>query len=148
MMRAASVLLLLVSLGCAGQPSEVPGATELRALEDELSRALVERDGAALERLWHDDLVFIARNGQQSTKAERLANLDAAPQRRGETNTNDAVTVRIDNDAAIVTVVSTWTMPTNAENMSSRYSALHVWTRSGGAWQLIAAQVTSLAEAR
>jgi ketosteroid isomerase-like protein len=145
-MRSVSLLLLLVSFACAGQSNQAPDVAQLRALEDELALALVERDKTALERLWHDDLIFIARNGQQSTRAERLANLDAAPQRRGETSRNDAVAVRIENGAAIVTVLSTWTMPTDEGTVSSRYSALHVWTRSGAAWQLIAAQVASLVE--
>jgi ketosteroid isomerase-like protein len=139
--------MLLIPFGALAQPPDDSDARRVHALEDALSRALVERDRAALERLWHDDLIFIARNGSRWTKAERLANLDTAGARRsGETNTNDEVIVRIEGDTAIATVASTWTTPTSTASVGSRYMALHVWTRAGGSWRLLAAQVASVAD--
>jgi ketosteroid isomerase-like protein len=118
---------------------------DLKELEARLTRALLERDTELLDRLWHDDLIFIARNGRQSTKGERLAAQRGSTAQPGETNTNDEVSVRMEGETAIVTVVSTWTMPAAAVS-TGRYRALHVWTRSAGAWQLLAAQVASIDE--
>jgi hypothetical protein len=73
-----------------------------------------------------------------------MAGLRAGAARgEGETNTNDEAEVRFENGVAIVTVTSTWTIPTAAVPVG-RYRALHVWTRSSGAWRLVAATVAVL----
>ena len=139
----AAVLSLTASV--SGQHVD-PNVAELTRLEAKLTQALLDRDTQTLNRLWHDDLLFIARNGRQFSKTERLATQRAAPAQPGETNTNDEVTVRIEGETAIVTVVSTWTMPTSTSISTGRYRALHIWTRSLGDWQLLAAQVASIDE--
>ena len=137
--------LLCALLPFAAHSQEDADVAVLRRLEAEMSRALVERDAAALDRLWHEDLVFIGTNGRQFTKAERLAGQRIAEGRRdGETNTNDDVAVRIEGDLATVVVTSTWTIPTDAALTASRFRALHVWRRASGEWRLLAAQVASL----
>jgi ketosteroid isomerase-like protein len=135
---------VLVQLGGLAQNSAESAAQEVRRLEDELTKALLERDASALDRLWHDDLLFIARNGSQSTKGERIAGQGASRQQPGETNVNDDVAVRIIGDTAITTVGSTWTFPSDSGLIAGRYRALHVWVRSAGRWQLLAAQVAML----
>jgi ketosteroid isomerase-like protein len=132
-------------LPCGVQSQEDEATAMLRRLEAELSEALVERDAEALERLWHDDLVFIGTNGRQFTKAERLSGQRTAEGRRdGEMNVNDDVAVHIVGDLATVVVTSTWTIPSGGTVTASRFRALHVWTRSSGDWQLLAAQVAVL----
>jgi hypothetical protein len=141
--KPGAVLVALTSLTAAHAQIE-PSAAELRRLEDDLSRALVERDTAVLDRLWHEDLFFIGTNGRQFTKAERMAGVRAgAPRGAGETNTNDDVEVRFEDGVAIAVVTSTWTVPSAAVPVG-RYRALHVWTRVTGAWRLVAATVAVL----
>ena len=142
-MKSSAYVIALVLLLSAQRPTSQE--MEIRRLENDLSKALVERDVRALDRLWDDDLIFIARNGQTFTKAERIAsNRNGDPQTPGETNTNDEIVVRLHENTAIVTVLSTWTTPTGRGSSSSRYKALHVWIRKNGRWQLAAAQVASL----
>lgn len=138
--------LALFSTPAFAQTSDEQIAQEIRTLEDQLSAALVARDAAALDQLWHDDLVFIARNGSQTGKAERIAGQAASPPQAGESNTNDSVDVRVIGDAAVATVVSTWSFPGEQAPIVGRYRALHVWTREGGEWRLLAAQVASITE--
>ena len=142
----AITLLASVTLPCATGAQTNDATRELRAFEDELSRALVERDSATLDRLWHPDLIFIGLNGQQSTKATRLAGQrTASPRSTGETNVNDEVEIRIEHgNTAVVTVVSTWTTPGEASVSVSRYRTLHVWTRDAGRWRLLASQVARI----
>src|SRR5688572_1564790 len=137
-------MTLVPSTGFA-QRSDEAAVQEIRRLEDELTKALLERDVTALDRLWHDDLLFIARNGTQSTKRERIAGQGESRRQPGESNVNDAVDVRIVDGAAIATVLSTWTFPSDSGPVPGRYRALHVWIRSDGRWQLLAAQVAVLA---
>lgn len=141
-----SVFLVVASLSSnAWAQGTDAAAQEVRQLEDALTQALVERDAAALDRLWHADLIFIGTNGAQTTKAERLAGQSTAAPRGPEANTNDAVTVRIEGDTAIVTVLSTWTFATDPPTMR-HFRALHVWIRDDARWQLLAAQVAILPE--
>jgi ketosteroid isomerase-like protein len=128
-------------LAAAGASADTDA--ELQELEDELTRALFERDAATLDRLWHDDLIFIGTNGRQVTKAERLQGLTTPPQ-PGESNVNDDVAVRALGETAVVTVLSTWTFPGDPKPSVGRYRALHVWVRDNGRWQLLAAQVARL----
>ena len=140
----ALVGAVVLPLGAFAQVSN-GAAGEVRELEDDLTKALLERDVDALDRLWHDDLMFIATNGVQSTKSVRIAGQGRSPQQPGESNVNDDVTVRIVGDTAITTVASTWTFPSNSGPVPRRYRALHIWIRDDGRWQLLAAQVAMLA---
>jgi uncharacterized protein (TIGR02246 family) len=134
---------LLVPDGLA-QDSGDATTREVRRLEDELTKALLDRDASALDRLWHDDLLFIARDGSRFTKSERIAGQGASSRQPGETNVNDDIEVRVIGETAITTVVSTWTFPSDSGPMATRYRALHVWVLGSGRWQLLAAQVASL----
>jgi ketosteroid isomerase-like protein len=142
----AVVGAVVLPLGVFAQGSIEAAAREVRRLEDDLTKALLERDVSALDRLWHDDLIFIARNGAQSTKSERIAGQGSSPRQPGETNVNDGVNVRIVGDTAITTVVSTWTFPSDSGPVPGRYRALHIWILDNGRWQLLAAQVAMLAQ--
>ena len=145
--RTQALVVVCIVLGQSvgvAQESDQAIAQEIRRLEDELTKALLERDVPTLERLWHDDLLFIARNGTQFTKAERIATQGESPKQPGENNVNDDVDVRVAGDSAIASVLSTWTFPSASGPLPGRYRALHVWVRSGGRWQLLAAQVAQL----
>jgi ketosteroid isomerase-like protein len=45
------------------------------ALEDERFRAILARDYGALDRLMHDDLVYVHSSGVSETKAELIASM-------------------------------------------------------------------------
>ena len=139
-----AISLTAVPSGGSAQDLDERAEREIRRLEDELTQALLERDVSALERLWHEDLLFIARNGTQFTKSERIAGQAESRRRPGETNVNDNVDVRIVGGTAITTVLSTWTLPSDSGPVPGRYRALHVWVPNDGHWQLLAAQVAML----
>jgi ketosteroid isomerase-like protein len=150
-MRASRLLPLSLALWAiaaevSAQSVEDEGSRELRALENQLSKALVERDAATLDRLWHDHLILISPNGSQSGKAQRLAlQGTATPRAEGETNVNDEVSVHIEGATAVVLVQSTWTTPSPTSVSVGKYRALHVWTREAGVWRLLAVQIVRVA---
>src|SRR5687767_6562433 len=124
-----TLALIAISLAAvppsgAAQDFDERTAREIRRLEDELTKALLERDASALDRLWHEDLLFIAGNGTQFTKSERIAGQAESRRRPGETNVNDDVDVRIVGGTAITTVLSTWTFPSDSGPVHGRYRAL------------------------
>jgi uncharacterized protein (TIGR02246 family) len=134
----------IIALSGLAQCSDEAAKQEVQQLEGELTKALLERDVSALDRLWHDDLVFIATSGARSTKRERIGMQGASRKQPGETNSNDDVDVRVFGDTAVATIVSTWTFPSSSGPVSGSYRALHVWVRDDGRWQLFAAQVAML----
>ena len=141
-----SLALWTVAAGVSAQSVEDESSRELRALEDQLSKALVERDAATLDRLWHDHLILISPNGSRTGKAQRLAlQGTATPRAAGETNVNDEVSVRIEGTTAVVLVRSTWTTPSPTSMSVGKYRALHVWTPEAGLWRLLAVQIILIA---
>jgi len=136
-----TILLAVLLLTQADQVREVT------RLEEQLSDALVRLDVRAVENLWSDDLVFVGPNGKVSTKTERLAGMKAPinpadPIVSG--TTNDEIKVRIYNDTAVVTLLSTWKGKTNAQEFTDRYMTTHVWAKQRGRWLLVSAHVTRL----
>jgi ketosteroid isomerase-like protein len=115
----------------------------IERLEDELNTAFNAYDSATMNRLWGDELVFISPNGSVATKAQRLAGLTTRPASI-PVSTNDSITVNVYGDVAVAIVNSTWTGVPNATK-PIRFRATHVWNQRAGAWKLVAAHVTQLA---
>ena len=97
-----------------------------------------------MDRLWGDELVFVSPNGAVASKAQRLAGLKTRPA-TVPVSTNDSIDVKVYTDTAVAVVVSSWTGVPNATK-PIRFRATHVWNQRGGAWKLVAAHVTQLAD--
>jgi len=125
-------------------PSNRRVERQLIELERQLSDALVKQDVAVLDRLWSNDLVFTFPNGKVSNKVERLAGQKPAaqPSQSESETSNDEVKVYLYGNAAVVTVLSTWSGKANNQAYSSQFQATHVWVKQEGRWQLVAAHVS------
>ena len=115
----------------------------IERLEDELNTAFNDYDAATMDRIWGDELVFISPNGSVATKAQRLAGLKTRPSSL-PVSTNESIAVTVYDDVAVAIVNSTWTGVPNAAK-PIRFRATHVWHQREGAWKLVAAHVTQLA---
>ena len=150
-MKRLQLILLLTVAAASIAPAQNKAAPTQRSVENQLielerqlSDALVKQDAAVLERLWSNDLIFTFPNGKVSTKAQRLAGQKPSDQSSQSTNTNDQVKVYLYGNAAVVTVLSTWTGKTGTQEYSDQYQATHVWVKQQGRWQLVAAHVSQL----
>jgi uncharacterized protein (TIGR02246 family) len=140
---ALSGLLLFAAAAAADATSD------LVALEQKLTDALVRSDAETIDALWADDLVWVGLNGKPASKAEQLAGMKAqAPPSAPSvlSATNKDVKVRLYGQAAVVTVRSTWTTRTDAGERASDYIATHVWNERGGHWQLVSAHISRVAQ--
>jgi ketosteroid isomerase-like protein len=146
-----SVLVTIVAAAPALAQSESKAAPSNRSverqlieLERQLSDALVREDAAVLDRLWSNDLVFTFPNGKVSNKVERLAGQKPAaqPSQSESETSNDEVKIYLYGNAAVVTVLSTWSGKANNQEYSSQFQATHVWLKQEGRWQLVAAHVS------
>jgi ketosteroid isomerase-like protein len=143
------VLLILATLVVPNTAAFAQAAMQdvIVQLEQQLTDALSHVDVPTIERLWADDFVFIAPNGREFTKPERLARLAPAQKAEssgGATAGNDKVTARVFGRAAVVIVYSTWKGNADGHDFLEHYVATHVWAKRGSRWQLVSAHVTQM----
>jgi ketosteroid isomerase-like protein len=155
MSRALAIAILMVAGACTTTGDRRPTGGDavadavaeestLRALEDEERLAVLNRDFAALERLWSEQ--FTVNHPRNAVAPDRAAVLEMF--RKGVANyaaferTIDAI--RLSGDHAVVmggeTVKPIESAGLAGKTVDRRYT--NVWRREGGAWRLFARQAT------
>jgi ketosteroid isomerase-like protein len=134
---------------------DIGAEREIRELEAQLSRAVVEGNRAFYERVLADDFTHTSHSGQFKTRDQWMAenkfeNRPGKPQ-PGKTYYEafdvDDLAVRIYGETAVVTGRSTPKGRTaKGEPIRGRYRFLRVWVKRGGRWQVVAFEGTRLAE--
>ena len=118
---------------------------ELTQLTDQYTAALKGKDAAALERLWADDLTFVTAGGAVQTKAQRLADIKSGATRFDTLEPGER-TIRVYGDTGVMTSLSTIKGQYGGQEASGRFRVTQVWVRRGGAWQIVAIQMTRAAQ--
>jgi uncharacterized protein (TIGR02246 family) len=147
MMRVFFLFALLLSAGTAAPDT----AADLVGLEQRLTDALQRSDVDTVAELWADDLVWIGLSGKRSSKAEQIAGMKAQPATQASAPSavsvvNKDVKVRMYGEAAVVTVLSTWTVRVADGERVSDYLATHVWSKRAGQWRLVSAHISRVAQ--
>lgn len=111
----------------------------LADLKSQVVKAFVEKDRAALERIYADDYVATDARGETRTKREELARLGAG----GDTlvaGRYDVVSVRVWGDVAVMSGHGhlTWRNADGSTRPSDYYS-FNVFERRSGEWKYVAA---------
>ena len=153
----AAVLLTAAATFAAGQTPDKPAKPaaekaapaapeqELTQLADQYTAALKGKDAAALGRLWADDLTFITPGGAVQTKAQRLADIQSGATKFETLEATDR-TFRVYGDAAVMTTLTTVKGQYSGQEASGQYRVTQVYVRRGGAWQIVAIQMTRAAQ--
>jgi ketosteroid isomerase-like protein len=151
--RPLSSLLLVGSLAAAGVEQMPTDERTIRALEEEQRVAVLNRDVAALERLWSP--AFTVNNPQNGISANREAVLDRV--RRGLISYSAyearIEAIRFSGDVAIVMgaemVTPEGDSPRAGQTVHRRFT--DIWQRSnlepGPGWQAIARHASVIATA-
>jgi ketosteroid isomerase-like protein len=150
---AVAALLAAASSFAAGQTPDKPTkpAAEQAApagVEQELTRlseqyvaALKGGDAAALERIWADDLTFVNSAGAVQTKKQRLDDIRSGANKFDTLDPSEQ-TWRVYGDAAVGTSLSTIKGQYGGQEVSGRFRVTQTYVRRGGAWQIVAIQMT------
>lgn len=136
-----AVVFLCASLSAVAQ---APAEQAVLKLEQQWVDALVKADVAALETLYHDDLVYTHSSGVVDTKASYIDAIKSG-KTKYESFARDDIRVRLHGDTAIVTCRSVIKVNNNTINV--RY--IHVYMKQKGAkggWKMVAHQATRLAQ--
>ena len=118
-------------------------AAHIIQLEAQLLDAVKRNDVAMLEKLLHDDLLFILPNGQPITK-----DMDLATYRSGNMSIQSASVdeqkIQFIDDAAVVSVVVELQGRYFEQQIDGRFRYLRVWKQCLGEWKVIAGSSTML----
>ena len=146
---ASFVLLFCAAVGCQsdgngdaqGGGSSGDAQQEISVLLDEYNQALLNKDVAALDRIWADDLSFINLHGELLSKQNRMDNI-----RTGATALKSARVsekrIRTYGQAAVATLKVDLEGQYSGQEGSGSYAVTTVWARPKGMWQMTAVQMT------
>jgi hypothetical protein len=129
-MSRSALVLLLMTTACAPRPAAVDA--HLAQLKRELVRGYVERDAAALERIYCDDFTATDAKGATRTKADELAHLGEA---RLDAGRYEPIAIRTFGDVAVLYGHGELTGP----GLQASYDSFNVFVRRGGRWCYAAA---------
>jgi ketosteroid isomerase-like protein len=120
---------------------------ERRVLREEraLQAAMRTSDVNELDRLLHPELLAVGPDGQLIDKAGDLAAHRAGIFKITEL-VEEEVRVKVLDDLAVTFVVLAIRGTINEADVSGRMRYTRTWTRSGGAWRVIAAHIGPAAE--
>jgi ketosteroid isomerase-like protein len=111
---------------------------ELRQKNDEWVRALVERDGATLNRIMADDCIF-THPLEGDDKAQFVSDLESGDLRVEYMN-RDHVDVRVYGDTAVISCRDDAKWLYGGRELAGIYRTLHVYAKRANGWQLVAVQ--------
>lgn len=141
-MLLTSLIALVAFCGVAGaRPGNTSKAeAELRQIEETRRHAIATGDTKTLDRIYADDFVAIAGNGQVITKTDLFAVL--ARNDPSVVFTTDEINVRIFGETAVFTGRLTGRAQDGTVVSVGRFT--HVFVKRAGRWQCVAGQSTPL----
>jgi ketosteroid isomerase-like protein len=146
-LRTAAVSALLIAVAVPGSRAAQPAASEaeLRALEEKLARAWVEKDRPFIEGLLAADWSVTDATGQVLTKDQVLAQTFASADRTIDSMTIDDVRVRLFGSMAVVTGRTRATGSYRGQTGSAVLRFTDVFVQRDGRWQIVASHGSSVA---
>ena len=113
--------------------------------EEQLQRAMLTNDVPALERLLHDDLMFVFYTGAVVGKQEDLASHAARMLQLTELSFVEGPVTRLYGETAIVVVKAHLKGAFQGTPFDGFYRYLRVWLFQEERWQIVAGNVSVVA---
>ena len=140
-----AIALGLASCGAPAVDDAKADTASLTAFADGFDRAQLEKDGAALERMVDDNLVFITGSGERQGKDEFIAGWTAPGDTFEPITLVDRVVVPLGRDAGVVSAETTLRGTSGGEPFASRFRFSDTFVREDGEWRAVHIQVSRLA---
>jgi ketosteroid isomerase-like protein len=129
--------------GAAAKGAETDVEQTLMKMERDALAALLKRDATGFGRIFADEAVLITPDGTPQTKSQLLADLKSGDLVIASSEISD-MKVRAYGDSAVVTYLTVDKGKYKGQDISGRYRWTDVFVRSGGTWQIVAGQGTSV----
>ncbi len=139
-------IITLLALGlCSTVVFGAEPNKEVLTAMDNWRKAMIAKDGAALEKLYAPDLTYTHSSGKNESKTEAIA---AVVNSKGKTDKIELAdtTVRIYGKTALVKGKVTLIGSTDGKPTSTALNILHVWVKNSSGWQLVARQAVRLTQ--
>ncbi len=142
MLRTLTLLTLAV---CSSALFAAEPDKEVLTAMDTWRKAMIAKDGKALEKLYAADLTYTHSSGKNETKAEAIA---AIVNGKGKTEKIEFAdtTVRVYGKTALVKGKVSITASTDGKQATTNLNILHVWVKGSSGWQLSARQAIRLTQ--
>ncbi|MGH8509342.1 MAG: nuclear transport factor 2 family protein [Gammaproteobacteria bacterium] len=153
-----TVALVCAALTLAAQPMEAKKASPMakpaapadvkETLKDrfrEYTEALTKRDLAALDKIWAEGYTFTNGRGEFLTKKDRMENIKSGATQFDSISREDEE-IRVFGDTAVVTGRVVLKVIYSGKESSGPYRFINVWVKMQGRWQIVANQVTAIAQ--
>jgi ketosteroid isomerase-like protein len=149
-----SVACLTPALLAADGPPVAQAEREIRELEAQFARAVIEGDRAFYDRVLAEDFTHTSHSGVFKTRAEFMAEnkfSEKGDSKGGRTRYDtydvDDLAIRIYGDTAVVTGrTSPKGRTALGQPIGGQYRYLRVWVKRGGRWQAVAFEGTRIAQ--
>ena len=117
----------------------------IRGLERERFRAMVDGDGASLDRLLSDQATFVHTNGKRETKQQFIDAITAGRRRYRQIEIQSQEVVQAGNEACVVSGRVLIEMEANNGALLFPIAYTAILTHENGRWRLLAWQATRCA---
>lgn len=149
---ACAVVLCVVPGGCQSNSADTSSSGnstlvqhEIGELLDQYMRALLNKDVAALDRIWADDLTFVNPRGELLGKRDRMENIKSGATAFKSIRQSDQ-RIRVHGRAAVATLKVALDAQYSGQEGSGDYRVTTVWSRRGNTWQMIAVHMTRIGQ--
>jgi ketosteroid isomerase-like protein len=140
----SSVLMALVFAtvsAYAAPPSDPQAEKEVMAAMETWRQALLKKDGAALERLYHEDIRYGHSSGLVEDKKTAVNHIVTSKADYASVDLLDTK-VSVHGNFALVNGRVNYRQVTDGKANDVKLHVLHVWTRTPQGWQMIGRQST------
>jgi ketosteroid isomerase-like protein len=134
------IAILFSAMALAAAPPDPAAVKEVTAASDAWREAMMKKDGAALDKLLHEDLTYSHSSAMLQDKASVIkATL-------GPTNILaidfSETTVRVYGNSALIRANVMQRNSANGKSTDNHLNVLHVWIKGPGGWQMVGRQAT------
>lgn len=116
----------------------------LVAFADAFDRAQLSKDGAALQQMVADDLIFIDGSGVRRDKKEFIAGWTDPGDRYDPVTLVDRTVTLLGNDVGIACAEATLAGRSGGKAFVSKFRFSDIFHRSNGSWRAVHIQVTRI----
>lgn len=134
--------LAAAMLAAAAPDTQPVCPREILAAADAFDRAQIEKNGAALERMVHDDLVFVDSDGARQGKRQFIADWLDPEVTFSPITVEDRYVVRLSEDSAVVGGDIVLRGTASGKAFASRIRFSDSFRRDGGCWRAVHIQST------
>jgi ketosteroid isomerase-like protein len=134
-------VLFVAGASYAAPPADPQAEKEVMTAMQEWAKALMTRDRAALERLYHSDLSYGHSSGMVETKAQAV---DHIVNSKADYAAVDIIEpkLKIQGNVALLNSRVNFKQVTDGKATDVKLFVLHVWVKGPQGWQMIGRQST------